>query len=186
MKAVHIPTDRMPVTIDLEPDADGSTLDALQRLVGGNIEAFDVLFGSEICIYCNDEGLFTCQPNRAIFATKSMEQAGYLSQMDYIHPVREGDLYTILFGDLVATGYDPETGEGRDLTDAEIQLVEHYFTYISGPESSYDALMFLRGGVDQRSDQPVALKEEARSARDAAGSLDVDGTPSREWDQMEH
>ena len=39
-----------------------------------------------------------------------MAEAGYLSQVDYSRSVREGELYTILFGDLVAVGFDSETG----------------------------------------------------------------------------
>ena len=98
MKGMLIPTNGNPVEIDIEVDETGSTLHDLQRLVGGNIEPFDVIFGEGISLYVNEEGLFTCPPNRAVYATKGMEEAGYLSMMDYkftgqggrtvLHPLR--------------------------------------------------------------------------------------------------
>lgn len=45
MKGMLIPTNGNPVEIDIEVDEAGSTLHDLQRLVGGNIEPFDVIFG---------------------------------------------------------------------------------------------------------------------------------------------
>ena len=96
MKGMLIPTNGNPVEIDIEVDETGSTLHDLQRLVGGNIEPFDVIFGEGISLYVNEEGLFTCPPNRAVYATKGMEEAGYLSMMDYSSPVKEGELYSIL------------------------------------------------------------------------------------------
>lgn len=86
MKGVLIPTNGNPVEIDIKVDEEGSTLHDLQRLVGGNIEPFDVIFGDGISLYVNEEGLFTCPPNRAVYATKGMEEAGYLSMMEYSSP----------------------------------------------------------------------------------------------------
>ena len=119
MKGMLIPVDGEPVEIDIEKDESGSPLPALQALVGGNIEPFDVIFGDGISVYVNEEGIYTCPPNRAVYATASMAEQGYISQMDYSHGVVEGELYSILFGDLVAVGFDPETGANRDLTAAE-------------------------------------------------------------------
>lgn len=62
MKGMLIPTNGNPVEIDIEVDETGSTLHDLQRLVGGNIEPFDVIFGEGISLYVNEEGLFTCPP----------------------------------------------------------------------------------------------------------------------------
>lgn len=45
MKGMLIPTNGNPVEIDIKVDEEGSTLHDLQRLVGGNIEPFDVIFG---------------------------------------------------------------------------------------------------------------------------------------------
>ena len=64
-----------------------------------------------------------------------MEEAGYLSMMvsmmDYGSPVKEGELYSILCGDLVAVGFDFETGENRDLSADEMSRVADYFTEVS-------------------------------------------------------
>lgn len=98
-------------------------------------------------LYVNEEGLFTCPPNRAIFATEEMAKAGYLSQLDYSKVVEMGDFYTVLNGDIVAVGFDPETGESRSLTDGEIARVEGYFTVISRPGSGAKAVDDIRHGI---------------------------------------
>lgn len=116
IRAMLIATGEPPREVTLLPDKNGSTLKSLQALVGGNIETFDIAFGEEVSLYVNEEGLFTCPPNRAIFATEEMAKAGYLSQLDYSKVVEMGDFYTVLNGDIVAVGFDPETGENRSLT----------------------------------------------------------------------
>lgn len=76
MKGMLIPTNGNPVEIDIKVDEEGSTLHDLQRLVGGNIEPFDVIFGEGISLYVNEEGLFTCPPNRAVYATSHPQGGG--------------------------------------------------------------------------------------------------------------
>ena len=88
------------------------------------------LFDDEPAGYCNEEGLLGAtflDANRAVYATKAMEEAGFLSQLDFETPVREGDLYTIVFGDMVFCGLDPETGESRDITSEECERVRERF-----------------------------------------------------------
>lgn len=47
-------------------------------------------------LWVNDEGLFNgSKPNRAIYATKHMEEVGYLDQLTFGHPVKEGELYSL-------------------------------------------------------------------------------------------
>lgn len=91
--AMLIATGELPREVTLLPDKNGSTLKPLQALVGGNIEAFDIAFGETVSLYVNEEGLFTCPPNRAIFATEEMAKAGYLSQLDYSKVVDGGFLH---------------------------------------------------------------------------------------------
>lgn len=91
-----IATGEPPREVTLLPDKNGSTLKSLQALVGGNIETFDIAFGEEVSLCVNEEGLFTCPPNRAIFATEEMAKAGYLSQLDYSKVVEMGDFYTVI------------------------------------------------------------------------------------------
>lgn len=124
MKAALIPVGEEPRIIEME-----NTLQEMQAVVGGNIEVFDVLFEGKPCLYVNDEGLFTCMPNRAVYATKAMETEGYLSQMDYSHVVKEGELYTVLFGDILAVSYNfGEDGPvERDITDEEFAKLREVF-----------------------------------------------------------
>lgn len=91
IRAMLIATGEPPREVTLLPDKNGSTLKSLQALVGGNIETFDIAFGEEVSLYVNEEGLFTCPPNRAIFATEEMAKAGYLSQLDYSKVVESHD-----------------------------------------------------------------------------------------------
>lgn len=177
IRAMLIPTGEPPREITLLPDKNGSTLKPLQALVGGNIDHFDIAFGDEISLYVNEEGLFTCPPNRAIFATEEMAKAGYLSQRDYTRPVEMGDFYTVLNGDIVAVGFDPDTGENRSLTDGELARVEGYFTVISEPGSGAKAVDDIQHGIEpggydisvetrDMASGKVALAEDA-PARDA-------------------
>ena len=191
MKGMLIPTNGNPVEIDIEVDETGSTLHDLQRLVGGNIEPFDVIFGEGISLYVNEEGLFTCPPNRAVYATKGMEEAGYLSMMvsmmDYGSPVKEGELYSILCGDLVAVGFDFETGENRDLSADEMSRVADYFTEVSKPGSGIEEVIAIRMGQHREEarseDGRVTLKGEAQASRAASEKLaegrDI-GSPARD------
>lgn len=175
MKGMLIPTNGNPVEIDIEIDEAGSTLHDLQRLVGGNIEPFDVIFGEGISLYVNEEGLFTCPPNRAVYATKGMEEAGYLSMMEYSSPVKEGELYSILCGDLVAVGFDFETGENRDLSVDEMSRVADYFTEVSKPGSGIEEVIAIRMGQRREEvrskDGRVTLKGEAQASRAASEKL---------------
>ena len=67
-----------------------NSLAELQDLVNGNVEVLRVL-GNGVDLWVNDEGLFNgSQPNRAIYATKHMEEVGYLDQLTFGHPVKEG------------------------------------------------------------------------------------------------
>ena len=141
----------------------------------------------EIDIKVDEEGLFTCPPNRAVYATKGMEEAGYLSMMDYSSPVKEGELYSILCGDLVAVGFDFETGENRDLSADEMSRVADYFTEVSKPGSGIEEVIAIRTGQrreEARSeDGRVTLKGEAQASRAASEKLAEGrgaGSPARD------
>lgn len=121
----------------------------------------------EVSLYVNEEGLFTCPPNRAIFATEEMAKAGYLSQLDYSKVVEMGDFYTVLNGDIVAVGFDPETGESRSLTDGETARVEGYFTVISRPGSGAKAVDDIRHGITPDSYDISVESHDCTSGRNA-------------------
>lgn len=89
---------RDPYLKEVEPEdregREASYLGAFQREVGGNVEAYGVLWDDEPLLYVNEEFLFNgSQPNRAIYANDHMEKEGYLSQMDYKSVVKAG-VYT--------------------------------------------------------------------------------------------
>ena len=179
IRAMLIATGEPPREVTLLPDKNGSTLKPLQALVGGNIETFDIAFGEKVSLYVNEEGLFTCPPNRAIFATEEMAKAGYLSQLDYSKVVEMGDFYTVLNGDIVAVGFEPKTGESRSLTDGETGRVEGYFTVISRPGSGAKAVDDIRHGITPGSYDISVESNDCTSGRNAlaadAPAMDAPG-----------
>lgn len=100
-----------------------NSLAELQDLVNGNVDVLRVL-GNGVDLWVNDEGLFNgSQPNRAIYATKHMEEVGYLDQLTFGHPVKEGELYLLICGDFVAFGVDEE-GEIASLPQETIDKLK--------------------------------------------------------------
>lgn len=58
-----------------------NSLAELQDLVNGNVDVLRVL-GNGVDLWVNDEGLFNgSQPNRAIYATKHMEEEGEIASL---------------------------------------------------------------------------------------------------------
>ena len=140
LEAMIVPVGDMPYRKTLEADESGSFLHALQDCVGGRIEPMGWVFGDKPTVYCNEEGLLPgsgCPPNRAIYADAAMAEAGYASQSDPSRAVRPGELYHIAFGDMVCVGFDPETGEDRDITDVECQRVMERFGSVESIASGY-------------------------------------------------
>lgn len=125
MKAIIIPVGAMPRTIDIDGLKD------IQRAVGGNIELCSWVFNDQPTVYVNEEGKFTCEPNRAVYATEADEGCVRWDGTK----VKRGDLLEILFGDILCIGYDPETGEDRDVTDEEIKRVQERFGTIRSIDS---------------------------------------------------
>lgn len=127
MKIGYIGVGEGPRIIEIEPDAQGSYLKSMQKLVGGYIEYFEPMYGTTPSLVVNEEGVYACEPNRAVFATKEMEEAGYLDMMTYSHPVKEGELYSILFGPILAVPleWDEDGNEvHRDISDEEFRKLK--------------------------------------------------------------
>lgn len=141
-----VPVGREPEPKTLESDENGSFLKALQGCVGGPIESLSWLFDDAPAGYCNEEGALGAtflDANRAIYADKAMEDAGFLSQLDFATPVHEGDLFTIVFGDMVFCGFDPETGESRDISREECERVRERFGGTASIDSGASELLSL-------------------------------------------
>lgn len=142
--------------IDIEQDPrTGSCYDSLRKAVGGLIEPFTPLYGPEVTLYVNDNGIAEgCPPNRAVYANRRMVEAGYLSTIEgpsyrgteRYGTMREGELYAVLYGPIVAIGFDPETGEDLPLTDVQAEAVKRDFGENApmGPYSGLGALEMLR------------------------------------------
>ncbi|ACV23033.1 Domain of uncharacterised function (DUF3846) [Slackia heliotrinireducens] len=140
-KAVLVPVGDMPRIVEVETYKD------IQRYVGGNIEPCSWVFDDAPSVYVNEEGKFTCRPNRAIYATD--KDAGKVTWDG--KKIKEGDLLDILFGDFVCIGFDPETGEDRDISDDEIQLViERFGSYESIDSGVIETLKIQLGAAGDR------------------------------------
>ena len=149
MKAALISYDDVR-DVDLKTNSAGSAYAAIRSAVeGGFVEPFNALYGASITLYVNDNGIAEGQqPNRAVYANERMQEMRYLSMMApaSFKAVRKGDLYTVLFGPIVAVGYDPDTGADRDLEPEELETVMRDFGDGApmGPGSGLEALLLRR------------------------------------------
>ena len=149
MKAALISYDDVR-EVDLKTNSAGSAYAAIRSAVeGGFVEPFNALYGDSITLYVNDNGIAEGQqPNRAVYANERMQEMRYLSMMApaSFKAVRKGDLYTVLFGPIVAVGYDPDTGADRDLEPEELETVMRDFGDGApmGPGSGLEALLLRR------------------------------------------
>lgn len=131
MKALLI-SYRQVRRIDLMEDGNGNiSLQDLQHRVGGYIEPFNLLF-ENVTLYVNEEGMRMCEPNRLIVATQYMADN---LRIEPLSPV------TILYGNIIAVGRDPDTGDDRSLTEQEEQLVRGYFHELAKPGSGVAAAL---------------------------------------------
>lgn len=131
--------------INLKEEDGHVSLKDLQHRVGGYVEPFDPLFET-VTLYVNEDGIGCCDPNRLIVANRHMAEEGYASPKDPCRPVTPGEPYTILHGNIIAVGHDPQTGEARSLTDGEEQEVRDYFHRASRPGSGVMAVLAIRAG----------------------------------------
>ena len=128
MKAILVPVDGLPRPIEVEG------LKGLQEAVGGYVEPCSWIFGDCPAVYVNEEGKFNgSEPNRAIYATAADE--GFVKWDGSI--VHEGDVLDIIYGDFVCIGFDPETGEDRDVTDEEAERVRERFGTLRSLDSGW-------------------------------------------------
>ena len=163
LKVGLIDIGKEPRIVAVEADEDGSHLHGLQALVGGFIEPFTPLYGDEPCLYVNEDGIGEgLAPNRAIYASRRMQEEGYLSQLDYSRVVEEGQFYAVLFGPIVAVSYD-EVGTPRDITQAEFDRLCADLGGDDAQERAIAACLAIRRG---REPEPRLIREE--------GGIDLD------------
>ena len=151
INGILIPEDGEPRRVALETDGRGLMGDALSRLVGGCFDTLPIVIPG-VDLWVNDDGTSEFGPNRAIYATRAMEERGYLSQIDYRHVPAEGELYTILHGQIVALGFDPNSGASVSLTEEQAETVTEYFTETSPAGSGLLENLRLRLGLPSFAD----------------------------------
>lgn len=124
-----VPVNEDPYMKEIPAQNESVVLAALNEIVGGYIESFDALSTKpDVTIYVNERGIpMDLPPNRAVYATKRMAMLGYTSQMGTDLPVRENELYVVLFGDFAIVAHNRD-GSVRDLTEKEFhEMADRFF-----------------------------------------------------------
>lgn len=168
-RAVLVPVGQDPVAIEINGGED------IMNQVGG---IFDQASGNlppdalpfNLSMYVNDEGFYISQPNRAFFATERMEQEGYLSPVDG-KPVLAGLPTSVLYGNIVVTGFNPATGEDVSLSDGEMMDAMNYFQRDSPRGSGRDVAFIVQNHLYGELREYVS--QESSSHEDKA--LDITG-----------
>lgn len=162
VRALLIPVHDAPHEVSVSVS---DSLNELQQHVGGLIEPLDVL-GNGVCLYVNEEGIGTLPPNRALYATKEMEEAGFLSQLDFKHVAKEGELYTVLFGNIVAVAYD-ENMDMKDLTQEQIDSLCEQFKDSNSGFREIMNMIHRKNEPSYENRESVSLDSECRDAQAA-------------------
>lgn len=144
-QAVLVPVGFDPVAIEIDDTRD------IMSHVGGIIDEASGYLPPDalpfnLSMYVNDEGQYSCQPNRAFYATESMEHEGYYSAIDG-KPVVSGLPSSLLFGNIVITGFDPETGEDKSLSAGEMMDAMNYFQRDSPRGSGHEVALVVQNGL---------------------------------------
>ena len=172
-RAVLVPVGQDPVAIEI-----GSWHDIMNHVGGifdqasGNLPPDALPFN--LSMYVNDEGFYTSQPNRAFFATERMEQEGYLSPVDD-KPVLAGLPTSVLYGNIVVTGFNPATGEDVSLSDGEMMDAMNYFQRDSPRGSGHDVAFIVQNhlyGELRESLSQESSGHEDKTLDNAGESLD--------------
>lgn len=142
-----------------------NSLAELQDLVNGNVDVLSVL-GNGVDLWVNEEGLINgSKPNRAIYATKHMEEVGYLDQLTFGHPVKEGEIASLpqeTIDKLKETFADPSTG------------YKEYIHIKYGIEPDRYQLQNEHAAGDKHEKSTKSLAEVATEARESSLVLSQD------------
>lgn len=87
-----------------------------------------------------------CQPNRAFYATERMEKEGCRSSVDG-KPVVAGLPMSVLYGNIVVNGFNPDRACDRSLTDGEMMDVMNYFQRESPRGSGREVALIVQNGL---------------------------------------
>ena len=121
------------------------SLESLQEEVGGYIEY--VQLSSTLAFIVNEEGLYTCKPNRAIYADEQMVCDLFCSQMDGKRLEKPFQLYALFFGDFIAVGqkYNPE--EGYETASISERDAERACDMVGRPGSALLEIFKMQAGL---------------------------------------
>lgn len=106
-----------------------------------------------------------CRPNRAFYATESMEKEGCCSSIDG-KPVVAGLPMSVLYGNIVVNGFNPDRACDRSLTDGEMMDVMNYFQRESPRDSGREVALIVQNGLYGE------LRESL--SHDSPGGSDID------------
>lgn len=163
-RAVLVPVGSDPVVIGISSGQDimnhvGGFFDEATGNMpcdrGKGIVPLDV-FPFNVSIYVNGRTISSnrslsvcqpnCQPNRAFYATESMEKEGCRSSVDG-KPVVAGLPMSVLYGNIVVNGFNPDRACDRSLTDGEIMDVMNYFQRESPRGSGREVALIVQNGL---------------------------------------
>lgn len=113
-----------------------------------------------------------------------MEEVGYLDQLTFGHPVKEGELYSLICGDFVAFGVDEE-GEIASLPQETIDKLKETF---ADPSTGYKEYIHIKYGIepdryqlqnehaagDKHEKSTMSLAQAAKEARESSLVLSQD------------
>ena len=150
-----------------------NSLAELQDLVNGNVDVLSVL-GNGVDLWVNEEGLINgSKPNRAIYATKHMEEVGYLDQLTFGHPVKEGELYSLMEGEIASL--PQETIDKLKETFADPSTGYKEYIHIKyGIEPDRYQLQNEHAAGDKHEKSTKSLAEVATEARESSLVLSQD------------
>lgn len=144
-RGIVFPVGEEPRTVRIDLS---NSLEQMQMAVQGLIENVNVLRSEGIDLWVNDEGMFTEEPNRALFTTRGMAEAGCISQFSQpggpMEAAKENDLYSVLYGNVVALGFDESNGEIASLTDEQAAFAIEQLGDKDSARNAIDTLNVMR------------------------------------------
>lgn len=186
-RAVLVPVGSDPVAIGIDSGQDimnhvgGFFNEATGNMPcdrGKGIVPLDV-FPFNVSIYVNGRTISpnrslsvpqpNCQPNRAFYATESMEKEGCRSSVDG-KPVVAGLPISVLYGNIVVNGFNPDRACDRSLTDGEMMDVMSYFQRESPRGSGREVALAVQNGL--YSELRESLTHDSPSSPDVQGKCD--------------
>lgn len=153
INGILIPEDGEPRRVALETDGRGLMGDALSRLVGGCFDTLPIVIPG-VDLWVNDDGTSEFGPNRAIYATRAMEERPPQPDRLPARPGRRRAVHDTARPDRRAR-LRPEQRRQRLLTEEQAETVTEYFTETSPAGSGLLENLRLRLGLPSFAADPT-------------------------------